>query len=78
MVQASKAAKRWCVLILIYVFNNNDHTTGASGSIGYQVFFMKEVWLKTIIGEDMTADTMFHFHQVTLYSKTCCIPTIAE
>ena len=77
MAQESKATKRWCALIWIFAFSNG-YITAASGSIGYQVFFMKKVWSTTVIGKDIKADTAFHFHQVTLYYKAYCILIIAE
>ncbi|XP_065887692.1 unconventional myosin-VIIa-like [Dysidea avara] len=36
---------------------------GQSPNVGYQVFFMKKLWSTTVIGKDIIADTMFHFHQ---------------
>ena len=31
---------------------------------------MKKLWSTTVIGKDLTADTMFHFHQVAIYINT--------
>lgn len=37
--------------------------TGSPQNFAYQVFFMKKLWLNTVIGRDHKADVMFHYHQ---------------
>jgi len=41
-------------------------TDAALPQFTYQVFFMKKLWTKTVPGKDVNADTIFHFHQVTV------------
>ena len=37
--------------------------SGSSQNYAYKVFFMKKLWLNTVIGRDRKADIMFHFNQ---------------
>ena len=37
--------------------------TGGPQTFSYQVFFMKKLWLNTVIGKDRKADAMFHYMQ---------------
>lgn len=39
---------------------------GQLPNLTYQVFFMKKLWSTTVVGKDVAADTIFHFHQVIL------------
>ncbi|KAH9525795.1 hypothetical protein Btru_002384 [Bulinus truncatus] len=36
---------------------------GTQPSFTYQVFFMKKLWIKTVPGNDVQADIIFHYHQ---------------
>lgn len=56
----------------------NNSITGHSGNIGYQVFFMKKLWSTTVIGKDIKADTMFHFHQVYICTTNHDIDIIID
>ena len=63
MAEESKATKRRYVnMMFLNIYSSS--ITGNTSNVGYQVFFMKKLWSTTVIGKDLTADVMFHFHQV--------------
>ena len=50
---------QWIFMRILLLFS----ITGSPQNFAYQVFFMKKLWLNTVIGRDRKADVMFHYHQ---------------
>ena len=49
--------------MLLKIHHLHYFFAGNPQSFAYQVFFMKKLWLNTVIGRDRKADVMFHYHQ---------------
>ena len=41
-------------------------TVGTVPNLSHQVYFKKKIWINTVIGQNRTADVVFHYHQELL------------